>query len=391
MEGFDRCIVLSAQALTALIPLFIVVASAAPAGQEDLISQAIIRRLALTGDSADAVALLFMTPAGASSSVTIFSAFLLVFSGVSFSRRLQAMYLAAWGQQRAGLRSSLFAALGLTVLVIAVIAAYLVRGLAARFPLEWLWTIPISLGTGLVLWTALPYLLLERQVHWRRLLVTGGASAIGMTGFAIATPFYMPDLMTRSTSDFGLFGITITLIGWLLVAAGVLVSSAAIGAECDASEGTWLVRLRNRFELSDPGADQSAMKSTPDPAGLTAADLVALVHVLVNWAIMVVAVWVATLVVPGLEVRGGVGTYLTVSLLFGLVNAVLGPLLQWWAGFQSWTRMGGSALLMNGVLFAATAGVSPNLDIAGPSSAVLGALTVAVAATLLELVIRPVP
>ena len=39
MEGFDRAIVLSAQAFTALIPLFIVVASAAPAGQEDVISQ----------------------------------------------------------------------------------------------------------------------------------------------------------------------------------------------------------------------------------------------------------------------------------------------------------------------------------------------------------------
>jgi len=62
MEGVDRCIVISAQTFTALIPLFIVVASAAPAGQEDAVSQAIIDRFALTGESAAAVEQLFTTP-----------------------------------------------------------------------------------------------------------------------------------------------------------------------------------------------------------------------------------------------------------------------------------------------------------------------------------------
>jgi hypothetical protein len=38
-----------------------------------------------------------------------------------------------------------------------------------------------------------------------------------------------------------------------------------------------------------------------------------------------------------------------------------------------------------------TAGLSPNLDIGGLGGAVLGALVVAVASTLLELVFRPIP
>ena len=53
MEGFDRSIILSAQVFTALIPLFIIVASVAPAGQEDVIGEGIIKRFALTGASAD--------------------------------------------------------------------------------------------------------------------------------------------------------------------------------------------------------------------------------------------------------------------------------------------------------------------------------------------------
>jgi uncharacterized membrane protein YvlD (DUF360 family) len=390
MEGFDRSIILSAQVFTALIPLFIIVASVAPAGQEDVIGEGIIKRFALTGASADAVEQLFKAPAAATSSVTLFSALLLIYSGVAFTRRLQRMYRAAWGREQAGIRSALFATLGLVALVLEFVVAYGIREFTTLFPFEWLWAIPISLVTGLVLWTSIPYLLLERQLHWRRLLVAGAAAAVGMTIFAIGTPIYMPDVMTRATNEFGLFGVTITLIGWLLAASFVLVATTAIGAEFDSSNAPWLVRLKIRFGLVDPGAEAPVTIAT-ERLGLTSDDLAALTRVLVNWLIMIAAVWIATAVVPGIVVNGGLGTYLAISLLFGLVNAVLGPVLYWLAGSQSWLRLGGSAVIVNGILFAATAGLSPNLDIGGLGGAVLGALVVAVASTLLELVFRPIP
>jgi membrane protein len=391
MEGFDRCIVLSAQALTALIPLFIVVASAAPAGQEDVISRAIVRRFALTGESADAVEQLFLTPAGATSTVSVFSALLLLYSAMAFSRRLQSMYRAAWGRERRGMRSTLFAGLGLIAFTLMASLSFLVRELTSRLPLEWLWTIPLSAAIGLVLWTCIPYFMLEREVHWRRLLVTGGASAVGMTVFAIGTPIYMPGVMTRATEDFGLFGVTITLLGWLLAAAGILIACAVMGAQFDSSDAAWLVQLRRRFALTDPTAGEPAepVAEPREVGGLTSADLLAIGHVLVNWSIMAAAVWIATVVVPGIEVSGGVATYLSISVVFGLVNAMVGPVLQWLLGSQSWLRMGASALIVNGTLFALTAGLTANMDVAGPGSAVLGAVVVSVAGTLLELVIRP--
>ena len=255
MEGFDRSIVLSAQVFTALIPLFIIVASVAPAGQDDVISEGIIKRFRLSGASADAVEQLFDTPAGATSRVTVFSALLLIYSGIAFTRRLQRMYRAAWGREQAGIRSALFATLGLGTLILEVVVAYGIREFTTLFPFEWLWAIPISLVTGLVLWTSIPYLLLERQLHWRRLLVAGGSAAVGMTIFAIGTPIYMPDVMTRATNEFGLFGVTITLIGWLLAASFILVAATAIGAEFDSSDAPWLVRLKVRFGLVDPAAE----------------------------------------------------------------------------------------------------------------------------------------
>lgn len=391
MEGFDRCIVLSAQALTALIPLFIVVASAAPAGQEDVISHAIIRRFALTGASADAVAQLFDTPAGASSSVSVFSALLLVYSAMAFSRRLQSMYRAAWGRDKGGVRSTLYAGIGLIAFTVMTGVSFVLRELASRFPPQWLWTIALSAAIGLVLWTCIPYFMLERDVHWRRLLATGAASAAGMTIFAIGTPIYMPGVMTRATEDFGLFGVTITLLGWLLAAAGIVVASTVMGAQFDSSDAPWLLRLKRRFGLTDPTAGELAGPAAEqhEVGGLTSDDLLAIVHVLVNWSIMAAAVWIATAVVPGIEVSGGVGAYLAISVIFGLVNAMVGPVLQWLVGSQSWLRMGASALIVNGTLFAVTAGLTANMDIAGPGTAVLGALVVSVAGTLLELVIRP--
>jgi uncharacterized membrane protein YvlD (DUF360 family) len=68
---------------------------------------------------------------------------------------------------------------------------------------------------------------------------------------------------------------------------------------------------------------------------------------------------------------------------------MVGPVLEWLVGSQSWLRMGTSALLVNGALLAVTAGLSANLDIAGPGTALLGAAVIAVTGTLLELVIRP--
>jgi membrane protein len=390
IEGFDRCIVLSAQVFTALIPLFIIIASAAPAGEEDVISDMLIDRFALTDESAEAVEQLFSAPPGATSSVTVFSALLLLYSGVAFTRRFQRMYRAAWDQQKVGVRSTVFATLGLLVLVIEIVVAYGIRALFEKFPLEWLWTIPLSLATGVVLWTSIPYLLLDRQVHWRRLLFAGGLSAVAMTAFSIATPIYMPQLMESYTAEFGLFGITITILGWLLAASFVLVSCAAIGAEFDLSDQRWVMALKVRFSLTDPGRELPVAEPEAARRGLTSGDLLALIRVLKNWLIMTAAVWLATALVPGIDVAGGFLTYLGISLLIGLVNAVLGPVLNWLAGSLSWVRLGVSALLVNSILLAVTAGLSPRMDIDGFASAVFGALVLAVTSTVLEVVLRPV-
>lgn len=389
MSGIDRCIVLASQALTALIPLLILVTTLVPSGQENILANTVITKFGLSGDSAAAVEQLFKTPENASSSVNVFSALLLVFSGVSFTRRLQTMYLTAWERDKMGVRSSFFAALGLAALLAEFTLIYIIRTLVRRLPGDWLWMLPLSAITGLVIWTSIPYLLMHRQVHWRRLLAAGAISSAGIAVFGVATTIYMPPLIARYSNEFGLFGITIALLGWLLSASAVIVSSAAVGAEFDASSEPWVVRFKTRCGLFDPRLGPPLPAAGGEHGGLSKADLAMLMRVLVNWAVMTVAVWVATAVVPGIDVPGGLVTYLGVSLLFGLVNAVLGPLLHLVTLPLSVLTLGLFALVVNGLLLSVTAAVSSNLDVSGFGSAVLGALVISIVTTLLELVLRP--
>ena len=49
---------------------------------------------------------------------------------------------------------------------------------------------------------------------------------------------------------------------------------------------------------------------------------------LVRWGALALSFWVATALIPGIDVLGGFTTYLWVALLFGLLNATLGSLLK---------------------------------------------------------------
>ena len=105
---------------------------------------------------------------------------------------------------------------------------------------------------------------------------------------------------------------------------------------------------------------------------------------------MAVAVWVATALVPASRCPGASLAYLALSLLFGLVNAVVGPLLHLVALPLSIFTVGGSALVVNGVLLALTAALTAQLDVDGLGSAMLGSLVISIVTTVLELVIRPI-
>ena len=389
MEGIDRCLVLSSQAFTALIPLLIVVSTLVPPGGPEVIARTIITKFGLSGSSAESVEQLFAIDGAAESTLGVGSAVLLLYSGVSFTRRLQKMYRAAWDQQKAGVRGNLFAAVALVVLLTEVLAVYAIMTLVRSLPADWLLALPLAIITGVLPWTSVPYLLLDREIHWRRLLATGALTSVAMALYSTATTVYMPELIDSHTSEFGLFGVTIAIIGWLLGGAGIIIACTSVGAEFDKSRDAWALRLRDRYRLADPTQPPPSSITPDETSSLTGADLLLFIRVLVTWSVMAGAVWVATALVPGIQVDGGFLTYLWVSLLLGLVNALIGPLLRFVVPDLTWPRLGLVALLVNGVLLEITSWVSENLATDGLGSSVLGALVISVAISLYEFALRP--
>ncbi|MGY1802189.1 YhjD/YihY/BrkB family envelope integrity protein [Blastococcus sp. SYSU D00922] len=261
IQGLDRAVVLSSQTFTTLIPLLLLVSALAPAGRRDVVARAIIRRFELRGDSADAVEALFAHAGAASLGVA--SASLLLFSGFSLARRIQRMYLQAWRLDAApGVGHAIDAALGLAVLVAGIAVLSGARALAGP-GLQ----VPASLVAGLVVWTTLPWLLLHRRIGWRRLVPGGALTAVGTSVYGAASTVYMPPLLESYSERYGLFGVTLALIGWLLAIALVVVASTAVASEFDRFEAPWARRVRRGLRVP-AGAGRQAPGAGPSGSGL---------------------------------------------------------------------------------------------------------------------------
>jgi putative membrane protein len=112
-------------------------------------------------------------------------------------------------------------------------------------------------------------------------------------------------------------------------------------------------------------------------------------RLVLNWAILAIAVGIAAWLVPDIHVDGGFWGLLWVALLFGLVNAFLGPILHLLALPFTIITFGLFALVVNAGLLAITAGISSHLGVGGFWSAVLGALVISVVSTILQFLTAP--
>jgi membrane protein len=264
LQGVDRAVVLSSQAFTALIPLLLLVAALAPAEDRDGVSGALIGRFRLSGDAADAVQELFAHPGD--SSIGVFSVFLLLFSCVSLTRRMQRMYQQAWRLEALrGVGPVVNAALGLTALVLGLSLLYATRSLVGALPAGAVLVMPLSALASFLLWVSVPWLLLDRRIGWRRLIPAGALTAVCTSVYGLASMVYMPPLMDSYSRRYGLFGVTLALIGWLLVTALIVVAATATAAEFDRAQDPWVRRFRRRL---DP--EPAAVAARPPEASLPA-------------------------------------------------------------------------------------------------------------------------
>jgi putative membrane protein len=117
---------------------------------------------------------------------------------------------------------------------------------------------------------------------------------------------------------------------------------------------------------------------------------------LIRVVVVAVALWVATIFVPGIAVTAGttearIGTLLAVALIFGLVNAVVKPIVKIFGCAFYVLTLGLFALVVNALLFllvgwlAGRAGLP--FAVTGFGSAFFGAIVVSVVSFVLQVAI----
>ena len=108
-----------------------------------------------------------------------------------------------------------------------------------------------------------------------------------------------------------------------------------------------------------------------------------LVRLLVN----AVTLWVATRIVPGVTYSGDFLPFLAVALVFGIVNAFIGPVVKVLALPLIILTLGIFLLVVNGLLLWLTSALSGSLGlgfhVSGFWAALFGSLVVSIVSTLL--------
>jgi putative membrane protein len=117
---------------------------------------------------------------------------------------------------------------------------------------------------------------------------------------------------------------------------------------------------------------------------------------LIRLAVSALTLWIATLIFHGITLGGSAGqqalTVVIVAAIFGIVNAILRPIIKVIGCWAYVLTLGLAAILVNGALFMLTSWIAGRLDLSFHvdhfwPTAVLGALFVGVVSWVLNMVV----
>jgi uncharacterized BrkB/YihY/UPF0761 family membrane protein len=230
IAGFDRAIALASSALTATIPLAIILGAALPdIGGKDAADR-IIDRYDLTGGGAEAVKDVFSPTNGTGTDVSIVGAFLLIVALLSFTRAVQRLFEQTWELKPLSMRNT-----GNGLIWIVGLAAYLAFTSWSHVALG---RGKLELGATLL---ALPVLavflvwsgqvLSARRLEWRALVPFAVVGSTLQSIYAVGATVYVPHLFSSYATRYGVIGAVFAMISSLFCVMIVLVASSAIGRE----------------------------------------------------------------------------------------------------------------------------------------------------------------
>ncbi len=237
---------LASSALTALVPLSVLIGAVLDNYVHYDAAERIINRYDLTGSGAAAVNSLFSPAEGTSVSVGLFGIVFLTISALSFARASQRLFEQTWELKPLSVRNTRN---GLWW-ILALGGYAVVTGLLAALPgRDWL-AVAAALGevaatAVFLVWSG--WILSAKRISLPDLLPFGITAAVLTAAYWVAASVYLPRLFNSSVSRYGVVGAVFAMISALFAAMFVIVGSAALGREVADELG----RIRQGHRPSD--------------------------------------------------------------------------------------------------------------------------------------------
>jgi uncharacterized BrkB/YihY/UPF0761 family membrane protein len=230
LAGFDRAIALASGALTATIPLLIVISSvSSQLGGKDTATR-IIERYELTGGGAEAVKDVFAPPTGTSTSIGILGFFFLMLAVLSFTRGVQRLFEQGWELSPLSVRNTFNGLLWIVGLAVFMgVSGGLHAGLDhTRLELGAA-LLAAPLAVVFLVWSGRT--LTAKRLTRADLLPFAVIGAVLLTLYSIAATVYVPRLFNTYATRYGVIGAVFAMISTLFCIWVVFVVSTAAGRE----------------------------------------------------------------------------------------------------------------------------------------------------------------
>jgi uncharacterized BrkB/YihY/UPF0761 family membrane protein len=230
VAGFDRSVALASSALTAVIPLAIIISVISSHFGGKGTAERIIDRYDLSGGGAEAVRDMFSPPTGTSTSVGVLGAFFLLLAVLSFTRAVQRLFEQTWELKPLSVRNTVNGLIWAGGLTVYVAIGGLLHAALGRSKLELsaaLVDVPVSIA--FLAWTG--WVLTAKRISLRAFLPFAIAGAALLAVYSVGARVYVPHLFNTYATRYGVIGAVFAMISTLFCLMVVVVGAAAAGRE----------------------------------------------------------------------------------------------------------------------------------------------------------------
>ena len=230
VAGFDRAIALASAALTATIPLTILISAlSSELGGKDTADR-MIDRYELTGGGAEAVRDIFSPSSGTSTSLGIVGFLFLVLAALSFSRTVQRLFEQTWELSPLSVRNTFNGLLWIGGLTVYLIVSGVIHGELGYGELELTAALLDAPVTAVFLvWSG--RLLTARRITRPDLIPFGIVGSVLLALYSVGAAVYVPSLFNTFATRYGVIGAVFAMISALFCVMVAVVGSAVAGRE----------------------------------------------------------------------------------------------------------------------------------------------------------------